>query len=116
MASMTYKVSLHQHLLCRGQLCANSTLNISIAQLVPYKKWSFEIKRFGTDGSGSTLYHIMWSDTNITTTDYTGSNLAGVVTNHSKNAKTNFSWTYGSSNNNTINRPLSQSCKFYIKY
>lgn len=89
---------------------------ISQEQLIPYKKWSFEVKRFATEGSGSTFYHIMWGDTNVTTADYTGSNPGAILTNHSKNAKTNFSWNYGSSNNNTINRPLSQSCKMCIKY
>ena len=92
-----------------------STLSFRLSQLLPFKYWTTSTRRVSS--SSGSLFDFTWSGTNLEQTTKTDSGSAVIITGaHTKNSVTHLLWNYGSSNNNTINRPLSQSCKFYIKY
>ena len=79
---------------------------------MPYKSWTLACRYLQGDKV------ILWNLGNLTTDSGSGStnnvNYAAINTATSKNYET-VEWNYGTSGWSVV-RPLSRSCKFFIKY
>lgn len=98
-------------------MLVNSLFLISVAQATPGRSWRTGVRSFRPDGN-STENSIVYNSNgqNVTTSNYTWSGNHSAIEYYTsvKNPTiTNISWSYGSGN---INRPLSRTTCFIIKY